>query len=156
MNQKKTEGAHQWWISQTVSERLKCLRHFFMLSTAGGMEITLTVVYMTVQEAASLAGKHNMSYMFVCDCLISANWNHHVYYGQQLCVVIVLDIQCMIFLYPFSQGRVQTLLLNLCKWRSWTKGSMVSKWEWIDVLIIIILAVSLIPLSKLVLNGMSV
>ena len=45
-------------------------------STAGGMEVTLTVVYMTVQEAgfpASLAGKHDMSYMSVCDCLISAN-----------------------------------------------------------------------------------
>ena len=51
------------------SERLKCLRCFdFMLSTAGGMEITLTVVYITVQEAsfpASLAGKHDMSYMSV-------------------------------------------------------------------------------------------
>ena len=35
------------------------------------------------------------------------------------------------------------------------KGSMVSKWEWVDILIII-LTVSLIPLSKLVLNGMSV
>ena len=34
------------------------------------------------------------------------------------------------------------------------KGSMVSKWEWVDILII--LTVSLIPLSKLVLNGMSV
>ena len=58
------------------SERLKYLRCFFMLSMAGGMEITLTVVYMTVQEAcfpASLAGKHNMSYMSVCDCLVSAN-----------------------------------------------------------------------------------
>ena len=38
---------------------------------------------------------------------------------------------------------------------STAKGSMVSKWEWVDILIII-LTVSLIPLSKLVLNGMSV
>ena len=63
-------------VNISDSERLKCLRCFFMLSTAGGMEITLTVVYMTVQEAgfsASLAGKHDMSYMSVCDCLISAN-----------------------------------------------------------------------------------
>ena len=37
------------------------------------------------------------------------------------------------------------------------KGSMVSKWEWVEILIIIIiLTVTLIPLSKLVLNGMSV
>ena len=56
-----------------------------MLSMASGMEITLTVVYITVQEAgfpASLAGKHDMSYMSICDYLISANWNRHVYYGQ--------------------------------------------------------------------------
>ena len=47
-----------------------------MLSMASGMEITLTVVYITVQEAgfpASLAGKHDMSYMSICDYLISAN-----------------------------------------------------------------------------------
>ena len=41
---------------------------------------------------------------------------------------------------------------------STAKCSMVSKWEWVNILIIIIitLTVTLIPLSKLVLNGMSV
>ena len=42
------------------SERLKCLRRFFMFSMAGGMEIS--VVYMTVHEAgfpASLAGTYH-------------------------------------------------------------------------------------------------
>ena len=74
----------------SASEGLNCMQSPTLSYAFNGrwMEIELTVVYMTVQEAglpASLAGKHDMSYTSICDCLIGANCNQRIYYGQQSC-----------------------------------------------------------------------